>query len=296
MPPCPYGGAFLESPAPEHDETKMRTTGKALVAIVIIVAVLAPDAGKELCDTTRRAIWHYVSSGNGSLDVIPAEETPTLARQPLHVERNPARTKPGSGPATNRSFGSFRTLIRGARWNPCEPIRLVYNPRHAPAGAITDLRLAVGKVASTSGLTLRVLGPTHAGADPLWSQNPSRSSWRPVLVNWGRPGHGILTDDWASATAEPVAFRNRLGEAVFVSGQVTINVEHDHLYHAGFGAYGSRVALYMHELAHIVGLDHVNDPDALMYHSVAGSRDFGPGDSAGLAKLHADHCLELPPP
>jgi hypothetical protein len=46
----------------------------------------------------------------------------------------------------------------------------------------------------------------------------------------------------------------------------------------------------MHELAHVVGLAHVDDPRELMYADNLGHQAFGPGDLTGLAALGRGRC------
>ncbi|WP_240721531.1 matrixin family metalloprotease [Pseudarthrobacter sp. NamE5] len=48
-------------------------------------------------------------------------------------------------------------------------------------------------------------------------------------------------------------------------------------------------AVIMHELAHVVGLDHVNDPTQLMYEENSGQ--LGTGDRTGLAMLGSGECV-----
>lgn len=49
-------------------------------------------------------------------------------------------------------------------------------------------------------------------------------------------------------------------------------------------------AIVMHELGHLVGLAHVDDPGELMHSSNLERLDFGPGDRAGLALLGQGPC------
>lgn len=49
-------------------------------------------------------------------------------------------------------------------------------------------------------------------------------------------------------------------------------------------------AVIMHELAHVVGLDHVSDRNELMYQNNLGKTDFGPGDLEGLTLLGQGGC------
>jgi hypothetical protein len=64
----------------------------------------------------------------------------------------------------------------------------------------------------------------------------------------------------------------------------------------GFGYRYAHGSVLLHELGHIMGLDHVKDPDQLMYsgrHPNFRVRDFGSGDLEGLRRLGVDAgCLD----
>jgi predicted Zn-dependent protease len=83
---------------------------------------------------------------------------------------------------------------------------------------------------------------------------------------------------------------------VYVSGQITFNPRRDQEYPHGFGQFSSRVVLMMHELGHILGLDHVHDPNQMMITTVAGVRDAGAGDLAGLRVMGDGGCPAVPGP
>ncbi len=53
-------------------------------------------------------------------------------------------------------------------------------------------------------------------------------------------------------------------------------------------------AILMHELGHVLGLDHVDDPTQLMYAENSGQFEFGDGDRAGLALLGTGECVPRP--
>jgi hypothetical protein len=87
-------------------------------------------------------------------------------------------------------------------------------------------------------------------------------------------------------------------DRTYVTGQVALNTARDDLV-AGFDdratSWGSTL---LHELAHLVGLGHVDDPDELMHvHPGDGPVAFGPGDLAGLAAVGAAQgCRDVPTP
>ena len=46
----------------------------------------------------------------------------------------------------------------------------------------------------------------------------------------------------------------------------------------------------VHELAHVIGLNHVNEPTELMAATNNGQIELGPGDREGLARLGSLPC------
>lgn len=185
------------------------------------------------------------------------------------------------------------------RWDPCSPLELVVAPG-GPPGFVDDLRVAAAWIGDVTGLDLVVAGGTD--------ERPSRTRlafqperygerWAPVLVAWAAPGEaGLPLRDIDRGVAIPVAVGNA-GDRTYVTGQVVFNHDRDDL-RAGFGAredaWGATV---LHELAHLVGLGHVDDPGELM-HTFPGSGpvEFGPGDRRGLAAVGADGgCRDVPP-
>lgn len=258
--------------------TKMRTFTQAVVAL----ALLAAGLFGLLEDGPARVL-----ADEGASPVSPVQSPERSAAQRRNT-RDALATPPG---ALGARGGAARfALLNGGRFDPCRPVEFVYNPVGAPEGAVRDLRDALHRMSTATGLDLVLDGPTNA-ADQDWAV--TGGARRPVLVNWGRPGHGVLMEG-ASATAEPVGYDNAAGRTVFVSGQLTFNVEHDHIYRPGFGTYGSRVSLYMHEIGHVLGLDHVDDNRQLMFGTVANARDLGAGDLAGLRVLTGGGCLADP--
>ena len=49
-------------------------------------------------------------------------------------------------------------------------------------------------------------------------------------------------------------------------------------------------AVVLHEMGHVLGLGHVQDPSQIMFPTSQGQTDYGAGDLAGLAKLGSGAC------
>jgi hypothetical protein len=185
------------------------------------------------------------------------------------------------------------------RWDPCRPVPLVVNHDGAPAGAQQDLDEAVRRLREATGLDLVVVAATDerpAAERPPYQPDRYGERWAPVLVAWARPHErGLPLRDSDRGVAIPVAVGSP-GERTYVTGQVVLNVDRADL-EAGFGdrsySWGSTI---VHELAHVLGLAHVDDADQLLHvHPGEGPVSFGAGDLAGLDAVGAaGGCVEVP--
>ena len=154
-----------------------------------------------------------------------------------------------------------------------------------------DLTTALQLLATATGLkfvndgTTTVIPSTRYGADA--SGHP-----KPVVIAWATPaqtdGLGVtfsgplqpheLGRGGASARVDPFT-----GHGVHVSGSVVIDAQASAILKPGFGPGGVGVLL-LHELGHLVGLGHVNDPTQIMNPVLVPTKTgaYGAGDLAGL--------------
>jgi hypothetical protein len=187
------------------------------------------------------------------------------------------------------------------RWDPCSPIELVVAADGAPPRAREDLDEAIARIEEATGLTLRVAGTTdeRPRADrPPYQPDRYGHRWAPVLVAWSRPHEGgIHLRSSDRGVAVPIAV-GPTGDRTYVTAQLVLNADRHDL-EPGFEdrsrSWGSTL---LHELAHVVGLDHVDDPTELLHvHPGQGPVTLGPGDRAGLAEVGAAQgCREVPTP
>lgn len=198
---------------------------------------------------------------------------------------------------------------RPIRWNPCQPIEFAVNRDGGPDEWVDLFQEALGRVAAASGLTLVLHGETEERPSvdrPALNADRYGRRWSPVLVAWAAPDEsGLPMSETDRGVALPLAAGTD-GQRTLVSGQVVFNSQRNDPEHAWPGLrelqlnFDDRAtswgATMIHELLHLVGLNHVDDPDQLMYtYAGTGPVEFGLGDRAGLDELHQG-CVDVPDP
>ena len=173
-------------------------------------------------------------------------------------------------------------------WDRCRDIPYVVNPDGAPAGHLETVAAAVDELADASGLRLRYDGTTDDRR--LEDRAGAFGSTAPVLIAWATPEEvpalagAVAGGGGAEARSVPP------GRFVYVTGTVALDRD-------AFAAMGTRPggaalqrAVVEHELGHVLGLGHVEDPAQLMYAETTGQRHLAAGDRDGLAVLGSGPC------
>jgi hypothetical protein len=187
------------------------------------------------------------------------------------------------------------------RWDPCTPIELAVNDEGAPEGWRADLDRAITTIAEASGLDIRMSDSTDERPEvrrAAYQPNRYGERWAPVLVAWAIPEEGALplrTSD--RGLAIPVAV-GVAGDRTYVTGQVVLNTERTDLRVGWEDRATSWGATILHELGHLLGLAHVDDPAQVMSRFPGeGAIELGDGDRTGLAAVGRDAgCRQVPDP
>lgn len=248
------------------DEIPYRT-GTRAIALVVVLAMVAAFSVAGLLSALRNA---------GRLSAT-AGQTVADERGFKFLDRDP-RT---GGPV---------------RFNPCEPLHYVVNPDDAPSGGIDDIHEAARLAGETTGIEMVFDGMTdEASGRQRRIYQPDRygERWAPVFIGWVAHTPGIF-DEHDAGVAGTAYVQNSDGILVYVTGAVLLDASENLA--NGFAPGKTWGKVILHELGHVLGLDHVDNPAQVMHASLVSSPAvWGPGDLAGLRELGSlAGCLETP--
>ena len=184
------------------------------------------------------------------------------------------------------------------RWNPCQArvtykVNAVYagSTTAARASAIADTREAFRRLEAATGIHFEYTGTTTiVPSGSVWSENMKTAE---IVVAWVRPsGSTLLSRDAngnkVAATGgyayKTWAYPGQPWNGVIGRGFVVVNQAQQYVFKAGFGPGVTRGNLLLHELGHVVGLNHTDAVSQLMYPVIVSraSTGYRAGDLAGL--------------
>jgi hypothetical protein len=266
------------------------------VAVVLAVVTWGPDRADLQATSTTAAGDPLLAA---PLKRRPADWPPD---PPVH-ELRPLGRPPEVAAAGPHRFAALQDDGTPVAWDPCRPIRYVVRPG-GPAGADLLLRQAIDRVARATGLVFVDEGPTDERPEadrPSYQPERYGEDWAPVLVAWSDPDEtpelgersesdGVSADVAGIGGAASAGWEGE--PSIYVTGSLTLDEPDLTALLAQADGWNTVRAVIMHELAHVVGLDHVEDPSQLMHPStVPGVVEFGAGDLQGLAALGSGPCV-----
>jgi hypothetical protein len=222
------------------------------------------------------------------------DDVPGLPERPVDAQSR--RIDPVAAPVVTSDAFELVSRQKGSddpvTYDPCVPIHVVVDPRTIVDDGMRMLREALDRVMDATGLVLVVDGLAEPGERPEGSTRTSDGErWSPVLVSWSDPGEtpelvGRVAGLGGSTSLEIGKHR------WYVTGKVTLDgPQIDKIVDQSGWASGR--AVVMHELGHLVGLDHVGDEGQLMQpEGRAGLDAWGDGDLTGLAALGRGRCID----
>lgn len=284
LPEPPAGPVPEAGPVPGWTPVRLATVAALVVALVLWSAALAQGA---------RWPWE------GRYDFTLPEGGVLLDGDDRPPPGAGAAARPlGTPPPVPAADGSWAALAvqRDGRtpvaYDPCRPVHYVLNPDGAPPRAESLVQDAVAEVAAASGLRFVYDGRTdeRVTRDRPASQ-PARygDRWAPVLLSFERPADNPdVGDGVAGRGGSDMASAG--GPWVYVTGAVVVDADWAASVAGTPRGRASVRAVLVHELGHVLGLDHVDDDGELMHSANDGQLHLGPGDRAGLAELGRGAC------
>jgi hypothetical protein len=186
------------------------------------------------------------------------------------------------------------------RWNPCQPIEYELDVEHGPPETQEAISGALDLASMASGITFQYDGTTTQGIAPMrhgrYFADALHAVYKPVLITVVSHAafrrfhvpHRVLAfthPERGAASADDE----------WVSGYIAVD---GGIHYASTGRWSMELVI-AHEIGHLLGLAHVNDPNQLMFSTQvargvlpAPIDGYGPGDVAGLALVGSDQgCL-----
>jgi len=282
----PLAAAPVSSTPPAAPPRRPKPARIAIAAIVVVAVV----AALGLVRGHARAAA-ALGEGDGSFGRV-------LAHPPSRTFVNPQRILPAPATvATVAGAGGYTVLRRHGgqpvAWDPCQPIHFVVRATGEPPGGRLLLDRALDEISKETGLFFMDDGTTAEA--PSADRNPYQpdrygKQWAPVLIAWSEPGEFAALQGDVVGVGGPVAIdgknaRNISGEVVF-DGPDIARVE------ATPEGATFVYDIMLHELGHLVGLGHVDDPTQIMNPvSLRPLAGYGSGDLRGLRALGAGRCF-----
>lgn len=248
--------------------------------------------------TTRRghfsiripADWSY--SGSVRVRALPSKGTNPITglreryaaagSRSLAVDVAPRSTGRGSSASFAMRDAS------GATYDACRDLTYRINPRHAPAGFGDDVATAFAMVYEATGLQFRYAGTTNRVA---FSRNQNSGARATVILAWADERTVPLLAGRVAGLGGS-SLRVIDDQAWLHNGGVTLN--RNAPIKPGFGPGPTVGELLLHEIGHVLGLAHVDDPTQVMQpgRALSGVDRYQAGDLSGLRQAGAANgCL-----
>lgn len=206
------------------------------------------------------------------------------------------RLLPPVAVATSGAHAFLHTAADGTPvgYDPCRPVRYVVRPSGAPAQGEAILADAMAILSDATGLAFVAAGTTDEAPSlerPLIQPDRYGEGWAPVLVAWSDESEVPELAGQVAGVGGSAAVPGATGEGRWLAaGRVALDVGDLSAMLARSDGYAQARAIVVHELAHVLGLDHVADPGELMHPTTSTRTDLGPGDLQGLALVGQVAC------
>jgi hypothetical protein len=263
----------------------VKAAGRLLAAVAVAVASLwcvAAWLGLTLDDFRHFGEAHNLVRIDGEEVRIPEPDGPATRLLP-------------EVPVTTHGAYAFMFEDDGepVRYDPCRPLEWVLNTDAMPDGVGRLVRQAVSSVQDATGLQFEYEGTTTetASFDRKLIQSRYEGGFAPIIIGFATEQTEPQLEGAVTGIGGSSAVFEAYGDEQFLHSGVVI-LDSDDIGNL-MGSKGGKAlvrAVIEHELGHVVGLAHVDDPDELMNASNTAVTQWGQGDLAGLAIAGSGPC------
>lgn len=275
-----------------------------LVILLVVGLVLGIALGTAVLTGSRPWPWDPPAASRAPETMAPDTAAPTTAPAP------PDRPTPGNGATRSprgaapaapvgggaHAFATFQTNgVTPVAYDPCRAVHYVIRPDQAPPGGEEMIHAAVARISEATGLHFVYDGATDEPLAPgREAFQPDRygDRWAPVLIAWQTDAENTSLAGDIVGEGGSVAVSLGDGPRVYITGTVSLDAGQFPEILETRGGGDTAAGIVLHELAHLVGLAHVDDDAQLMYPETRrGVTDFSAGDLTGLSRLGHGPCV-----
>ena len=207
--------------------------------------------------------------------------------QPLGTPRKP------EGNSASYKFLATNDDGTPVGYSPCRPLHYVINAALAPQGAERLVEDSIRTISEATGITFISDGSTTEAPSPTrapYQKEAYGDRWAPLLIAWTTPEQAPQLKGPVIGTGGSTHFSFGDGPKSFVTGSLELDAPQiaEDLDRGEGAAYATAVIL--HELGHVMGLEHVDDPAQLMYPEIGAPDGLADGDLNGLYELGHAQC------
>jgi len=226
---------------------------------------------------------------------VPAGESRADTPPPGLEEQDNPLGSPRKPEDASTSYKFLATNDDGSPvgYSPCRPLHYVVNAALAPPGAGRLVEDSIRTISEATGITFINDGPTSEASSPTrapYQKERYGDRWAPLLIAWTTPEQAPQLKGPVIGTGGSTHFSFGDGPKSFVTGSLELDAPQiaEDLDRAEGAAYATAVIL--HELGHVMGLEHVDDPAQLMYPEIGSPAGLAAGDLNGLYELGHAQC------
>ncbi|WP_445155159.1 matrixin family metalloprotease [Arthrobacter sp. Hor0625] len=238
---------------------------------------------------------HPTASPVGRQAGVPEDGSQMAVPPPGYEEQDQPLGQPAAPPSASASYKFLATNADGTPvgYSPCRPLHYVVNTALAPAGAGQLVENAIRTVSEATGIKFVDDGATTENPSPSrapYQKERYGERWAPLLIAWTTPEQAPQLKGAVIGTGGSTHFSFGDGPKSFVTGSLELDAPQitDELRRGDGSAYATAVIL--HELGHVMGLEHVDDPTQLMYPEIGAPDGLAAGDLTGLHELGRAPC------